>query len=108
MATQEDCKMEETLKDDTSSVASLDMHPIFNSTNDNTLMKTVKAKSPITSKTSVKKRPMDKCGVTPGLMHGMWLDVMLMITITSFQNCLTNTESNVTIELENHFKCTPK
>ena len=57
MATEEDCEMEETLSDDTPSIASLDAGSTFDSTNnENALTKTLKAKSPITSKTNVKKR----------------------------------------------------
>ena len=72
MATEEDCELEETLNDDTSSVASLDTGSTFDSTNDdNVLMKMAKSKSPIASKTNVRKRPMDKHGTMPGSMDGM-------------------------------------
>ena len=51
MATKEDCEREETLNDDSSSIASLDTGSTFDSTNDeNTLTKTVKEKSPINQK----------------------------------------------------------
>ena len=72
VTTEDDCEMEETLNNDTSSIASLDTGSTFDSTNDgNALMKTVKTKSPIMSKTNVGKRLIDKNGMTPGPMDGM-------------------------------------
>ena len=85
METEEDHKLEETLLCDTSSIAPLDTSSTFNLTNnENVLTKTAKAKSPIMSKRNVRKKLMDKHGITPGLMDGMCSDEMLMITIVSF------------------------
>ena len=87
MTNEEDCKLEETLNNNTLSVAPLDTGSTFDSTNnENLLTKTVKAKSPIASKTNVGKRLADKCGTMPmpGLTDGMWLEAMSMITIVSF------------------------
>ena len=85
MANEEECKSEATLNDDSSSIALSDANSTFNSTNNkNILTQTVKAKSPMVSKTNVRKRQRDKHGTTPGPMDRMWLDKMLMITIVSF------------------------
>ena len=53
METEEDCKMEETLNNDTSSITPLDTGSTFNSTsNGNTLIKMVKTKLLIALKTN--------------------------------------------------------
>ena len=85
MANEEECELDETLSNDTSSVASLDTGLTFNSKdNKDTLTQTAKVKSPVASKTNAGKSQTDKHGTIPGLMDGMWLDKMSMITIVSF------------------------